>query len=135
MRLKIAYQKGAALVEFALILIPLLLLVFGIIEFGLILYNKQVITNASREGARFGIESRKPRWTQGEIDTEVNKYCATHLVGFPESAVTIQPITPCAKFGDYITVDVGYTYNFLVLPNFISMDPIDLRAQTTMRCE
>ena len=44
-------QKGAALIEFAIVLPLLLLLVFGAIEFGLLFYNKQVITNASREGA------------------------------------------------------------------------------------
>ena len=48
-------QKGAALLEFAIILPFLLVLVFGMIEFGLIAYNKQVITNASREGARWAI--------------------------------------------------------------------------------
>ena len=56
MRIKFASQKGAAMVEFALILIPLLMLItFGIIEFGMFMYNQQVLTNASREGARAGI--------------------------------------------------------------------------------
>ena len=31
------------------------MLLFGIIEFGIILYDKAMITNASREGARAGI--------------------------------------------------------------------------------
>ena len=48
-------QKGVAAVEFAIVLPFLVLLVFGTIEFGLMFYNKQVITNASREGARAGI--------------------------------------------------------------------------------
>jgi Flp pilus assembly protein TadG len=46
-------DRGAAAVEFALILPLLLLLVFGIVEFGLLL-NKQVsVSNAAREGARY----------------------------------------------------------------------------------
>ena len=48
-------QNGVALVEFGLILPLLILLLFGITEFSLLLYNKQVITNAAREGARAGI--------------------------------------------------------------------------------
>ena len=48
-------QKGVAAIEFALMLPVLLLLVFGIIEFSVILYNKAMVTNASREGARAGI--------------------------------------------------------------------------------
>ena len=51
MRRKSSSQKGASLVEFALVLPLLMLILLGMIEFGLLLYNKQVITNASREGA------------------------------------------------------------------------------------
>ena len=40
-------QKGGAAVEFVMIVPLLLLLIFGIIEFGLIMYNKHIITNAS----------------------------------------------------------------------------------------
>ena len=46
-------QRGAAAVEFAIVLPLLLVFVFGIIEFGFLLYDKAVITNASREGARY----------------------------------------------------------------------------------
>jgi len=48
-------QKGAAVVEFALILPILLLLLFGIIEFSFYMYDKAMLTNACREGARAGI--------------------------------------------------------------------------------
>ncbi|MEJ2660726.1 MAG: pilus assembly protein, partial [Desulfobacteraceae bacterium] len=45
-------QRGAAAVEFAIIFPMLILLLFAMIEFGLYLFNRQVITNACREGAR-----------------------------------------------------------------------------------
>ena len=45
-------DKGAAAVEFAIVLVPLILLVMGIIDFGRA-YNQQLeITSAAREGAR-----------------------------------------------------------------------------------
>lgn len=44
---------GAAMVEFALILPLLLLLVFGVVNFGALMYDQSVITNAAREGARW----------------------------------------------------------------------------------
>jgi Flp pilus assembly protein TadG len=45
-------ESGAALVEFALVLTLLVMLVFGIVEFGRA-YNAQVtLTHATREGAR-----------------------------------------------------------------------------------
>lgn len=53
--MRILKNKGAAVVEFAVVLPILLLLVFGIIEFGFLLYNKAMLTNASREAARVGI--------------------------------------------------------------------------------
>ena len=43
------------MVELALALPMMLLLIFGAVEFGTAMYDKAVITNASREGARFGI--------------------------------------------------------------------------------
>ena len=51
----IAGQRGASAVEFAIVLPVLLLLLFGTIEFGVLFFNKAVITNASREGARRGV--------------------------------------------------------------------------------
>ena len=42
--------RGAAAVEFGLLAPLLFVILFGIIEFGAVLYNKAVITNVSREG-------------------------------------------------------------------------------------
>lgn len=47
-------DEGAALVEFAFVAVLLTLLVFGIINFGLILSFKQDMTRAAAEGARAG---------------------------------------------------------------------------------
>ena len=41
--------------EFAIVMPLLFVILFGIIEFGILLYDKAMITNASREGARAGI--------------------------------------------------------------------------------
>lgn len=45
-------DDGAAAVEFALISIPLLVLVLGIIQFGFIFYSQIMLSQAAREGAR-----------------------------------------------------------------------------------
>ena len=47
--------KGAVAVEFALIGTLFILLIAGVLDFGHAWYMKQAITNASREGARYGI--------------------------------------------------------------------------------
>lgn len=45
-------EKGAAVVEFTLLALLLLIFVFGIIEFGFIWLQSHYIGNAAREGAR-----------------------------------------------------------------------------------
>ncbi len=51
-------ERGAAAVEFALVLTPLLLLVLGTIDWGYYFYVREVVTNAAREGARAGSINR-----------------------------------------------------------------------------
>jgi len=43
------------MVEFALVLIVLLMIVLGVIQFGLCWYTKYALACASREGARYGV--------------------------------------------------------------------------------
>ena len=46
--------RGQSLVEFALVLLPLFLLILGVVQFGLIFNSYVTMTNAAREGARTG---------------------------------------------------------------------------------
>ena len=50
-------EKGGAAVEFALVLPMLFLVLFAIIEYGWLLTNQIVLTNAVSEGARAGIKA------------------------------------------------------------------------------
>lgn len=47
-------QRGAAAVEFALVLPLLLTIVFGTIEWGYYFFNREIVVNSAREGARAG---------------------------------------------------------------------------------
>jgi Flp pilus assembly protein TadG len=138
-RTSINDQKGAVVVEFALVLPLLILLLVGIIEFGLILYNQQVLTNACREGTRAGIVARSPRLDLTAISGVVNTYTQTHLVTFGNatSAATTMNNSGGTSFGDNLTVTVTYDYDFLVLSNFISSlaGGLTLSAQTVMKYE
>lgn len=53
-------QKGAALVEMAIILPLLFLIVFGIFEFGRAMFITNTLNNAARYGARLAVVSSKP---------------------------------------------------------------------------
>jgi Flp pilus assembly protein TadG len=48
-------ERGATVVEFAVIVVLLLLLVFGILEFAFIFFQRHFVENAAREGMRLGI--------------------------------------------------------------------------------
>ena len=47
-------RRAVALVEFAVVVILMLWLVLGVIEFGWMILKSQQITNAARQGARIG---------------------------------------------------------------------------------
>ena len=62
-------DRGAAAVEFALVLIPLLMIVFGIISFGITFSDSLALENAAREAARFG--ASYPVADAGTFGTEI----------------------------------------------------------------
>ena len=142
-------QSGAAAVEFALILPVMLLFIFGIIEFGLFLYDKQVLTNACREGARVGVVVRTPR-NQVDEDAEIRaavlQYARDHLVTFGADGtlgnddIDISPANRCLGFEDsggnrcFLIVTVDYFYTFLYLNNF-GIGPLNIQAVSRMQME
>jgi Flp pilus assembly protein TadG len=70
-------QSGAEIVEFALTLPLLLLVVLGIIEFGFLFQQYEVVTNAAREGARIATlptYSANATATETNVTARVNQY-------------------------------------------------------------
>ena len=128
-------EDGAVAVEFALLLPMLVTLFAGIIEFGLAVYFKEVITNASREAARTGIVMGMPRPTEGEV-TNVALTYLTNL-GVPCTASCISVSGAQGDSGDDLTVRVDLPYRFVILPGFIEgfVGAITLRAMTVMKHE
>ena len=135
-------ETGAAAVEFAILLPLLLVLIFGGIEYGLVMFNQQVITNASREAARAGIVVNGP--SHDDIEKIALAYCADYLVTFkdpdPGPVVQVTPPGPLI-FPQELTVTVDYDYEFLLLPNLSQLfgggtsSGISLQGRTIMRHE
>ena len=131
-------QHGATAVEFAIVFPLLILLLFGIIEFSVILYDKAMITNASREGARAGIVSQLVRVSDTQIQGVVDNYCRLYLISFRSGAAPVTTVTRTGStFGSELSVTVTYTYSFLALPQFVTglVGPMNLTARTVMRME
>jgi Flp pilus assembly protein TadG len=134
-------QKGAALIEFAIVLIVLCLLAIGTSEIGLLLYNKQVIANASREGARAGIVNQgSDSLSDSDVKKVVIDYCNQRLIDFNITSlvpddIDLNPETRPADFGDDFSVTVTYNYHFLVPSLFKMGTTIPIRAKTMMKME
>src|SRR5690606_3704871 len=73
-------MAGVAAVEFALVVPLLLVILFGIIDFSFMLYDKAMLTNAAREGARAGIVLRETRLTAGQVEAVAHDYCQTRMI-------------------------------------------------------
>ena len=133
-------QRGASAVEFAIVLPLLVIFVFGIIEFGIIFYDKAMVTNASREAARKGILFRDPRVSVSEIQSVVDNYCSDKMITFGDSTslTTTVPSGECVNHNDQLIVNVSFQYDFLLIPNFLGgalPNSITIGAVTEMRCE
>jgi len=68
--------RGQALVEFAVVLLPVLLILVGIVQFGLLFGVNVSVTNAAREGARAGTiyvydRDHDRSWNDGQRCTAV----------------------------------------------------------------
>jgi Flp pilus assembly protein TadG len=127
-----SHDRGAAAVEFALLLPMLLLIVFGLIDFGRALNAQITLTQAAREGARLAALG------QSNVNTSTQS-AATGL-----SPVTVN-VTTCpagAAAGVNSVVQVSYKYTFITPISAISGlfgssfgTSMTLTAQGVMPCE
>ena len=129
-------ERGAAAAEFALLLPVLLTLLFGIIEFGMIMYGREVVTNASREGARAGIVLVSPKPTAGQITTAATNYLTG--TGVNVADVTIAVAGEGGASPAMLTVTATYNYPWLIpyIPTLLGLpSPLPIPMTTTMRHE
>ena len=123
-------ERGAELVEMALVL-PVLLLVFmGIVEFGFMFMRFVVLTNAANEGARVAI---LPSYGAGDAEERARSYA--YSSGVPTGTVTAV-MTPninltegnrCAT-GRRVTVTHAYQFGYLSF-----LGTVNLTGRSTMR--
>ena len=129
-------REGAAAVEFALVLNILLLLLMGMIDFGHAWFLRQVITNASREGARTGVVYPHP---VNEIQPKVISGVKSHMPGSmaTDPNLTVNVDVGTGLTADPLTVTVTYTKNWWIINYFVPGmgDSTQVWAQTVMRYE
>jgi Flp pilus assembly protein TadG len=129
-------ERGAAATEFALLLPVFLMILFGIIEFGMIMYGREVVTNAAREGARAGIVQGPPKRTSGQITAIANSYLTG--TGINQADVTFTSVGVGLASPNTLTVTAVYNYRFLIpyIPNVLGVpNPLVIQTQAVMRHE
>ena len=125
-------RRGAAAVEFAVVAPLFFLLILGMIEFGRMVMVQQVITNASREGARIAV-------LDGTQTTDVVSAVGDYLQNGSVAGATIdvEPDPPgSAGYGDPVTVTVSIPFDQVSwLPSPMFLGGNTLTAATVMRRE
>ena len=125
-----AGEQGAVLAEFALVLPVLLMIVFGIIEFGVLYSRSQAVTAAAREAARLASLSTTDA---AEVAARVD---AT-LGGIPFDSppqVSVDPSVGClGRQGQSVTVTVDAPHR-LTVP-FVVDRQVTLTGRALFRCE
>ncbi|HEY7185758.1 MAG TPA: TadE/TadG family type IV pilus assembly protein [Vicinamibacterales bacterium] len=113
-------ERGAELIEFALVFPTLLLVMLGICDFGFLFQRYEVVTNAAREGARVAI---LPGYTDGDVQARVNQYLTASGLT-PTTPPTVGAPQTIAVGGQCITVrpvTVSYNHQFLFLGPIIGL--------------
>jgi len=148
---RVRREDGAALVETAFVLPIMLLVSVGIFEFGRAYQTWQVITNATREGARVAV---LPEYTDDSVKARVRTYLKDG--GLPAAIVDDTAKTNVDITATTIPVDVGgtvtasaarvvveYPFEFMVLQPVAQLvvngslagEPFTMRMTTIMRNE
>lgn len=159
-RIRAREDDGAAAVEFALVLIPLLIIVMGVIGFGIVFSQKQALESAARDLARNGVvtytsglsytrsgttytgcnalvQMAKDQATTigmsgDNVSTTVKR--GTTTVCSNSVSSTTSPCTGSSETGTGAQLTVNITYSSSV-DIFISEPTFNLKGTGTFRCE
>jgi hypothetical protein len=125
---------GQDAVEFALVLPFLFLIFFGVVDLGRILHASITITNAAREGARYGMANADD-W--GGVVLAVQDEALGSGIDLSDvdiSTITVscpdRPEATACVSGEPIRVEVDYTFSLMIAMVFAESElPVYSRAE------
>lgn len=125
-------ERGAAVVEFALVALPLFFVLYALIVFGMLLALKQTVTNAASEGARAAVGQA----TSTAAQTTATNKATSAASWLNSSGVSVSfPSPSCGT--NCITVKVSYNYGSYPLvpnlPGFGLVVPSTVESQATVQ--
>jgi Flp pilus assembly protein TadG len=146
MRLPKHRERGAAAVEFALILPVLLMLVGGVIDFGVMYYKQIELTNAARDGVRqIVVNQSTGGWPAADIQARVRQAASPLTLN---TTFTLQRSTDngaswqtatvwyCQASGNLmrLTISPQTPYDYTVLKFLPGLPTPALTGTATMTC-
>ena len=122
-------KRGQAIVEFALILPVFILILLGIMEFGLVFHQYLVVTAASREGARVAALGGSDAETLTMVNTSAVSINAGQLT------TTITPANPVKAQTVSVQVTNPVTIRAPLIAQVFPQNPFPVTGTTIMRVE
>lgn len=115
--------EGAAAVEFGLLAPLFVLLLAGLMEFGLFIWNKHSLEFAVEETGRSVM-------TMSSVSEEaVATDLKARLLGVDPAAVTTSVTKETVGVTTFVTIQANYTYTF-VMATLLGLDPIAIETRT-----
>jgi Flp pilus assembly protein TadG len=128
-RIQIRNQQGQTMTEFALVLPILALLLFAVIQFGIVFNNYITLTDATRAGARMAAVSRQDPNRDSAVTSAVRS-SASDLTG---SKLSVPPPSSTWYPGADVSVTASYPYSISLLGLVVKSGR--LSSTTTERVE
>ncbi len=130
-KLSFSKNKGQAIVETALVLPIIIVLLMGIVDFGLLFNNYIMVSTASREAARCAAVGG----TDTEIISVVNGLTTT--LNAADKTVVISPALNLRINGAQTTITVKYNYHLItpIIGAMFTNGIAPLQSKTVMRVE
>jgi Flp pilus assembly protein TadG len=117
-------RSGASAVEFALLSLPLLLVLFGTVEFGRIYWTQHVLQDTATAGARcVGVLqsgcSQNGTYNAANTFTFISGMAASDGITLTGTDINVNNNTTCSGLSGFTTVRISYTFA-TVLPSFLT---------------
>jgi hypothetical protein len=125
------YQTGAEIIEFLITLPVILIVVAIVVDFGVALSDRTILTCATRAAVREVIQGASDAQAQ-QIADRITPSLLSHSPPDPLPAIVVTRMG--AEPGDTVSVSLTHQFDFFFLPHFLgSMTNINLTATTVMR--
>jgi Flp pilus assembly protein TadG len=121
-------EDGVAAVEFAIISVVLIMILTGVISFGIVYSKYQVFQGAAREGARYAAV----RATEAEVQQRVRD-AAGDYAGDIVTPITVSRVCDGDSIGEPVTVSWSQSFSLQVA--FVPLPTVTRDISAVFRCE